>query len=139
LCPCTSARKDAEDAEDAEEAAAEAAEMEQEGGPIEHERIFTPEDFRRIKAIRTAKQFAGVLDKNGAKKAGGLALIPPFSDCLIIVYPPAITSFQGLSLVHSSAQAESSCGFALVHLGQIKSVCGVSLVHLSGQPECFVL
>jgi len=64
------ARKEADDAEEAEAEAAEAADMDAEGGPIEQERIFTPEDFRRIKAIRAAKQLAGVMDKNGAKKGG---------------------------------------------------------------------
>ena len=36
---------------------------------IEHDRILTPEDFKRIKALKTAGQLSSVLDKNGARKA----------------------------------------------------------------------
>ena len=36
---------------------------------IEHDRILGPEDFKRIKALRTAGQLSEALDKSGAKKA----------------------------------------------------------------------
>ena len=36
---------------------------------IEHDRILGPEDFKRIKALRTAGQLGEALDRSGARKA----------------------------------------------------------------------
>jgi hypothetical protein len=40
---------------------------------IEHERILTSDDFKRIKALKTQKQLSGVMDKGGARKANDTA------------------------------------------------------------------
>ena len=56
---------------------AELAEMEgdsdSEGGRIEEERILGPEDFKRIKALKTAGRLETAMDKAGAKKGAETA------------------------------------------------------------------
>ena len=58
--------------EDAENDGAE-GDGDSDDGMIEQERILTPEDFKRIKALRTAKQLSGAMEKSGAKKANETA------------------------------------------------------------------
>lgn len=55
---------------EADELGAEVDESDSEGDTrIEHDRILGPEDFKRIKALKTANKLATAFDKTGAKKA----------------------------------------------------------------------
>ena len=64
---------------EAAEAAAEAnddsggSDSEADRGMIETERVLDPEDFKRIKALKTANQLAAAMARGGAKKASATA------------------------------------------------------------------